>query len=351
MRRYLASEKALRIENTLFENYTIPLWYDDRLIICELRRWKCLLSVIRTNSENARLEVARNVAIANIATRDLVLLDDLGNPVVWLLPQTLDMPSHVRLAVGDFKWEFRVEHGNAVDQVYNYGNRKIDGVRVGLHIHPCGKCDAEDHLPAAIVKLLEPLKINLSKDVFPDRVDSKTWMTQCFDGLELNYSLIESDSHLAPLAINSKLRFEVGGIMYHSIAQWVAAAKATFFGDFAARSAILHCNDPHECMDLAKSIESLAEHAWIVNRRRLCIMGNVAKCNQYPDLKQMLVDTHGSHILEVNAQDPLWGTCPSQPTLGAPNYFSWKGENLHGFILMDVREYFRSTESLLNQTM
>lgn len=70
----------------------------------------------------------------------------------------------------------------------------------------------------------------------------------------------------------------------------------------------------------------------------LVVEGNVAKFSQNPDLKEFLLGTGDAVIVEASPYDKIWGIGLKANDERARNPETWRGENLLGFALMDVRE-------------
>jgi hypothetical protein len=65
----------------------------------------------------------------------------------------------------------------------------------------------------------------------------------------------------------------------------------------------------------------------------------LVKYLQNENLKKILLETEPYILVEVNPRDKIWGIGMSETDEGIENPENWKGENLLGQVLMDVR-YF-----------
>lgn len=77
-----------------------------------------------------------------------------------------------------------------------------------------------------------------------------------------------------------KAYFTIDKIEYHSISQWMAAAKATLFRDDQSFKIIMKTDSPHDCEHLARSIKGYNSFVWKVNIEQLLYRGMKAKLLQ-----------------------------------------------------------------------
>ncbi len=69
--------------------------------------------------------------------------------------------------------------------------------------------------------------------------------------------------------------------------------------------------------------------------------GNLAKFGQHADLREFLLTTGDRVLVEASPFDRIWGIGmgPNNPAALRPS--AWRGQNLLGFALMEVRERLR----------
>ena len=72
--------------------------------------------------------------------------------------------------------------------------------------------------------------------------------------------------------------------------------------------------------------------------------GNKAKFSQNPNLKEFLLSTGDALIAEASPYDKIWGIGLDRNTALRGTVEQWKGENLLGCALMDVRDWLREKE-------
>lgn len=69
--------------------------------------------------------------------------------------------------------------------------------------------------------------------------------------------------------------------------------------------------------------------------------GNFLKFSQNEKLKEFLLSTDNKIIVEASPYDAIWGIGMLETDRDAQNPLLWKGENLLGFALMEVRNELR----------
>jgi ribA/ribD-fused uncharacterized protein len=132
--------------------------------------------------------------------------------------------------------------------------------------------------------------------------------------------------------------FTVDEVEYKSAEHWMMAQKAKLFGDTAILAQILACSSPAEAKNLGRAVKNYDDQLWITHRYQIVKEGNFHKFNQNMALKQFLLDTHNKTIVEASPVDPIWGIGLAKDHKDCSNPAMWKGLNLLGFALMEVRD-------------
>ena len=165
--------------------------------------------------------------------------------------------------------------------------------------------------------------------------------------------------HTAPEGVTTKAcmsqwwpcRFEVDGITYNCAEQYMMAQKALLFGDKSIANAILDTDDPSKQKALGRLVSGYNERVWHENRDKIVWRGNYAKFTQNPELTQFLISTGDKILAEASPKDFIWGIGLAEHDFRATDPGLWRGENLLGFILMDVRQTIRKQILLANINM
>ena len=132
--------------------------------------------------------------------------------------------------------------------------------------------------------------------------------------------------------------FEVEGITYKTAEHWVMAKKAELFEDKEVLEKILGSNSPAEAKKFGREVKNYIDSVWVANRYEIVREGNYHKFSQNPDLKQFLINTNDRVLVEASPVDPIWGIGMASDDKDVMNPEKWKGLNLLGFALMEVRD-------------
>jgi ribA/ribD-fused uncharacterized protein len=84
-------------------------------------------------------------------------------------------------------------------------------------------------------------------------------------------------------------------------------------------------------------VKNFDEKVWAAHCREIVRCGNVEKSGQNAQLREYLMGTAETVIVEASPYDRVWGIGLRQSDERARDPLEWKGQNLLGFVLMDVR--------------
>lgn len=132
-------------------------------------------------------------------------------------------------------------------------------------------------------------------------------------------------------------RFLQDGIEYNSTEQWMMAEKARVFADQKILEQVLKSNDPKVIKELGRQIRFFDEHTWDTRKYDVVYQGNLLKFAQDESLKSFLLSTENKILVEASPYDKIWGIGMKQDEEGVRGPSNWKGQNLLGFALMEVR--------------
>ena len=132
--------------------------------------------------------------------------------------------------------------------------------------------------------------------------------------------------------------FEVSGVTYKTAEHYMMADKARLFGDLDAEAQIIAAGSPDEAKQLGRKIDRFDEKIWTDHRFGIVVDANLAKFSQHPELEAFLLGTGDKILVEASPLDWIWGVGLAADDPGVENPNLWKGLNLLGFALMEVRE-------------
>jgi len=131
--------------------------------------------------------------------------------------------------------------------------------------------------------------------------------------------------------------FAVDGVTYATAEHWMMAGKARLFDDPAGLAAVLAARTPGAAKAAGRAVAGFDEAAWAAARFELVIAGNLAKFRQHDELGRFLRRTGSKVLVEASPLDRIWGIGLSAAHEHAALPSRWRGRNLLGFALMEVR--------------
>jgi len=132
--------------------------------------------------------------------------------------------------------------------------------------------------------------------------------------------------------------FEADGVSYATAEHWMMARKAQLFGDEENLSKILQARTPAEAKKPGRQVRNFDPQTWDAHKYEYVKAGNLHKFSQHSDLKAYLLTTGNLIIVEASPMDKIWGIGMAKTNPDIENPTRWKGENLLGFALMEVRD-------------
>lgn len=140
--------------------------------------------------------------------------------------------------------------------------------------------------------------------------------------------------------------FIVNNHTYFTTEHWMMAHKALLFGDELSFELILQSESPAIARSLGRTVKGYSDEAWDQYKFDIVKVGNIHKFHQHPVLKDYLMGTGFQVLVEASPMDAIWGTGHGAEHAAARNPHHWRGLNLLGFALMEVRDYFQEYPSL-----
>jgi ribA/ribD-fused uncharacterized protein len=135
--------------------------------------------------------------------------------------------------------------------------------------------------------------------------------------------------------------FEIDGTVYPSAEHFMMAEKARLFSDSLSLERILEAPAPADAKALGRGVRNYHDGRWATARVDAVLRGNLAKFGQHPDLRNFLMATNDLVLVEASPQDVVWGIGLGASDVRAARPSQWRGENLLGFALTEVRERLR----------
>lgn len=119
------------------------------------------------------------------------------------------------------------------------------------------------------------------------------------------------------------------GFMFH---------KARFFNDEAVATKILVTTSPRDVKALGREIRGYNDVAWSCVRYGYMVWVNYLKFVANTTIRNDLVATGNLTLVEASPYDTIWGIGLGEQDPLIYDEKTWKGQNLLGKALMDVRQ-------------
>lgn len=119
---------------------------------------------------------------------------------------------------------------------------------------------------------------------------------------------------------------------FENVEQAMMASKANLMGDQNMFEVILNESDPKRVKGLGRKVTNFNPDLWDKYKKQIVKAAITSKFKFNPNLREQLLATGDSYLAEGSPYDKIWGT---GSTSRNPKY--WKGQNLLGVILMEVR--------------
>jgi len=131
--------------------------------------------------------------------------------------------------------------------------------------------------------------------------------------------------------------FEIKGYTFNCVEQ-AMFAKAHLFKDAVVADLILKAQHPKEQKALGRRVANYNDEVWMSRRERIVQQAAYAKFAQNPELREVLLGTAGTRLVEASPYDKVWGAGigENDPRI-LQSADTWPGLNLLGACLENVR--------------
>lgn len=145
-----------------------------------------------------------------------------------------------------------------------------------------------------------------------------------------------SNFHPAPI------HYEENGIKYffptsEHMFMW---QKARHFKDEISANAILNVKHPRDAKKIGRKVSNFDNNEWAKVRYEKMLRAVTLKFTQNEDLREFLLSKKfdGKHFVEASPFDEIWGIGYDENHVFADDETKWKGLNLLGKCLDEVRD-------------
>lgn len=135
--------------------------------------------------------------------------------------------------------------------------------------------------------------------------------------------------------------FRIKRVSYRSTEHFMMEQKAMLFGDHEIARAARTAATCADAKALGRQVRDFDDEVWARERMRIVVQGNLAKFSQNRRLSEFLLSTGDQVLVEASPVDTVWGIGLSESAAREVGPNGWKGLNLLGYALMQVREQLR----------
>lgn len=136
--------------------------------------------------------------------------------------------------------------------------------------------------------------------------------------------------------------FVIDGVTYSTAEHWMMVQKARLFNDEEAAEKALAARTAQAAKAAGRGVRGFSEAPWAAARYQIVVAGNTAKFSQHDDLRRYLLSTGNRVLVEASPLDRVWGIGLAADDDRATSPSRWRGSNLLGFALMDVRDQIQA---------
>ena len=138
--------------------------------------------------------------------------------------------------------------------------------------------------------------------------------------------------------------FDLDGIHFSSVEQYIMYRKCKLFGDDAAAAKVLATDDTAQQQAIGRKCAGYIDSVWAGTRQIVAWEGLNAKFRQNDDLRQKLLSTGDAFLVECAVSDKIWACGVDLYDEKRKDASNWLGRNILGFTLMEVRTALQEKE-------
>lgn len=133
--------------------------------------------------------------------------------------------------------------------------------------------------------------------------------------------------------------YTLDGINFCCCEQGMMYYKAKLFDpDSDIKDKILGSSNPKRIKELGRQVRYFDEKTWKKHRETIVYRNNLAKFTQNKSLRTALLNTGDKILVEASPYDRIWGIGMHERDAKKVDPKFWKGLNLLGFALTDVKK-------------
>lgn len=130
----------------------------------------------------------------------------------------------------------------------------------------------------------------------------------------------------------------IDGVEYPTAEHYMMAEKARCFDDEEALQAVLATRNPSKAKQIGRRVRGFNDRDWDFVKYEVVVEANMHKFGNDLDLRKFLLKTGDIILVEASPYDTVWGIGMAEDDPDVHDPTLWKGQNLLGFAIMDVRD-------------
>ncbi|MFW6273194.1 MAG: NADAR family protein [bacterium] len=138
------------------------------------------------------------------------------------------------------------------------------------------------------------------------------------------------------------VKIKYNGINFYSTEQIFMWEKALYFNDKETAAKIMVESEPSTCKALGRQVKNFDANKWSEVSYDIMVNANYEKYTQSLMLKDILLATKNRVLVEASPYDKIWGVGLHQDDDRILDEKNWKGQNLLGKALMEVRDKIKN---------
>lgn len=147
-----------------------------------------------------------------------------------------------------------------------------------------------------------------------------------------------------PFSMWHPSQFQHDGIAFNCAEQFMMYHKAMLFKDRDTANRILATSRPAEHRSLGREVKGFQEALWLEHRLQIVYDANYHKFTQNDHLLDFLLSTQGKLLVEASPEDLIWGIGLKEDDPRARDPNQWRGQNLMGIVITQLREDLANDE-------
>jgi ribA/ribD-fused uncharacterized protein len=132
--------------------------------------------------------------------------------------------------------------------------------------------------------------------------------------------------------------FEIEGVYFKTAEHYMMYRKAELFKDTKSMEEVLESNHPSDAKSIGRKVFGFNNKRWREFAQNAVYKGNYAKFTQNKNLRDGLLKTEGTKLVEASPYDKIWGIGLNEEDAKKVGEENWKGTNWLGVVLDQVRK-------------